>query len=71
MLTNLVLTAQGKPRKRSYHYAIKMKGEQNDTDNNKNTSGVTQEVKGAGKEERLNSKCIDCAGTVEIIGEIR
>lgn len=71
MLTNLVLTAQGKPRKRSYHYAIKMKGEQNDTDNNKNTSGVTQEVKGAGKEERVNSQCIDCAGTVEIIGEIR
>lgn len=71
MLTNLVLTAQGKPRKRSYHYAIKMKGEQNDTDNNKNTSGVTQEVKGAGKEERFNSKCIDCAGTMEIIGEIR
>lgn len=55
MLTNLVLTAQGKPRKRSYHYAIKMKGEQNDTDNNKNTSGVTQEVKGAGKEKRINS----------------
>lgn len=60
-----------KPQKRSYHYAIKMKGEQNDTDNNKNTSGVTQEVKGAGKEERFNSKCIDCAGTMEIIGEIR
>ena len=51
-----------------YHYGIKTKGEQNDTDDNKNTSGVTQEVKGAGKEERVNSQCIDCAGTVEIIG---
>lgn len=48
-----------------------MKGEQNDTDDNKNTSGVTQEVKGAGKEERFNSQCIDCAGTVEIIGGYR
>ena len=64
-------TAQGQPRKWSYHLAIKTKGVQNDTDDNKNTSGVTQEVKGAGKEEWFNSKCIDCAGTMEIIGEIR
>ena len=46
----------------------KRKEQRNDTDNNKNPSGVTQEVKGAGKEERVNSQCIDCAGTVEIIG---
>ena len=46
----------------------KRKEQRNDTDNNKNTSGVTQEVKGAGKEERLNSQCLDCAGAVEIIG---
>ena len=46
----------------------KRKEQRNDTDDNKNTSGVTQEVKGAGKEERVNSQCIDCAGTVEIIG---
>lgn len=63
-----MLTAQGKPRIKSYHFNIKTKGEQNDTDDNKNTSGVTQEVKGAGKEERVNGQCIDCAGTVEIIG---
>lgn len=46
----------------------KRKENRDDTDNNKNTSGVTQEVKGAGKEERLNSQCLDCAGTVEVIG---
>ena len=48
MLTNLVLTAQGKPRKRSYHYAIKMKGDQNDTDNYKNPNRATRETQGVG-----------------------
>lgn len=60
MLTNL-----GKSR---IILISKRKEQRNDTDNNKNTSGVTQEVKGAGKEERLNSQCLDCAGTVEVIG---
>ena len=63
-------TAQGKPRKKSYHYDTKTKGVQNDTDNNKNAGGATQKVKGAGKEERFNSQCIDCAGTMEVIGGI-
>lgn len=43
-----MLTAQGKPRKRSYHYGIKTKGEQNDTDDNKNTNRATREAQGVG-----------------------
>lgn len=62
-------TAQGKPRRKSYHYGIKTKGVQNDTNDNKNTKGTTPEVKRAGKEERLDSQCFDCAGTMEVVGE--
>lgn len=45
----------------------KRKEQRNGTDDNKNTSGVTQEVKGAGKEERVNSQCINYSGIMEFI----
>ena len=62
------LQHKGNLEKRSIIMVSKRKESRDDTDNNKNTSGVTQEVKGAGKEERLNSQCLDYAGAVEIIG---
>ena len=39
-----------KPRRKSYHYGIKTKGVQNDTNDNKNTKGTTPEVKRTDKE---------------------
>lgn len=55
MLTNLVPAAQGKPRIKSYHFNIKTKGEQNDTDDNKNTNRATREAQRVSKEKRINS----------------